>query len=155
MKHWFDEFSTQLATGKLSRRTLISGIAATVGAAATIVPWEAALAGTGLCLSGQRTTRGKCCTAGTACGTACCAWGCANNVRSQCKPRVICFAYQYVCTSRMRNSNATQKVCCTRGSQCYNGRCCAPGKVVCASKRTGAFGCWSSSECQTPRNSGS
>ena len=104
----------------------------------------------GLCLSGQRTTLGTCCNTGTACGTKCCPSGCADARTSTCKS-VRCTSSQYMCTSSMPHSNATEHVCCPKGRQCYNGQCCAANEVACISPQNGnAWGCWPSSECQAP-----
>jgi hypothetical protein len=105
----------------------------------------------GLCLSGQRTTLGTCCNTGTACGTKCCPTGCANPRTSTCKSAAKCAAPLHACTSSMRNSSATEIVCCPSGRECYNGRCCAAGKVACQNpSRGGAWGCWAPSVCQAP-----
>jgi hypothetical protein len=103
-----------------------------------------------LCLSGQVTTKGVCCDTGTACGSKCCTTGCADRQTSTCKT-AKCAAPLYSCTSSMPKSNATEIVCCPKGSQCYGGHCCAPGKVACANaSRGGKFGCWEPSKCQAP-----
>ena len=103
-----------------------------------------------LCLSGQRTIDGRCCESGSACGTKCCPSGCKDPKTSTCRP-ARCPKGLWKCTASMPNSNATEIVCCPKGQQCYNGKCCPPHQVVCQNpKFNWAWGCWPTADCQAP-----
>ena len=106
----------------------------------------------GLCLSGQRTTLGTCCDTGTACGTKCCEWGCADAKTSTCKKEQHCAHGSWKCTSSMPGTNATETLCCHGNNpQCYGGKCCPPSTVVCVNNSTGKTGCWPQAQCR-PEN---
>jgi len=147
MDHWFDELTRQMAAKKPSRRAFATSVTATVAAVASGSGWQRAFAGPP-CLIGQWTTDGKCCHGGTACGTSCCQYGCADAKSSTCKPTIShCPPGLWKCTSKMAHSNATEIICCPKNAQCFNGKCCAPGLVVCNSTSGNHLGCWKPSLC--------